>query len=31
MNHILKIAQALEESNILLKGDETKKNKKKDF
>ena len=31
MNHILKIVQALEESNILLKGNETKKNKKKDF
>ena len=31
MNHILKIVQALEESNILLKENETKKNKKKDF
>ena len=31
MNHILKIVQTLEESNILLKENETKKNKKKDF
>ena len=31
MNHILKIVQALEESNILLKENEKKKNKKKDF